>query len=276
MQNLYPLFERNRILKKELMWSLRDYSFTHIQLEYQTYADGIIKGCEIEVREKELVVGKGIVKYDGFIYLITEEMRIAYEPTEQLEILKMKMEVDKRSEDFIAYRITLFLDNNPVKKEGELEVCRFKLRCGSRLRSQYKDFEDMATDFDTVNVIEADWGGVSGKTISPSVTGYFAENVLAESGSLPEDVSFAYLCLNQREAVSRKVLEHYINTRLGTKEEYSEKYRSHRGEEKSNTGNCLKDNRKVFEQMVQIINDIRSNRHKGMEIQTKRRQIVVE
>ena len=49
MQNLYPLFERNRILKKELMWSLRDYSFTHIQLEYQAYADGMIKGCDLEV-----------------------------------------------------------------------------------------------------------------------------------------------------------------------------------------------------------------------------------
>ena len=61
MQNLYPLFERNRILKKELMWSLRDYSFTHIQLEYQAYADGMIKGCDLEVRGNELVVGKGIV-----------------------------------------------------------------------------------------------------------------------------------------------------------------------------------------------------------------------
>ena len=26
MQNLYPLFERNRVLKKELLWALRDCS----------------------------------------------------------------------------------------------------------------------------------------------------------------------------------------------------------------------------------------------------------
>lgn len=34
MQNLYPLFERNRILKKELLWSLRDYAFGQLRLEY--------------------------------------------------------------------------------------------------------------------------------------------------------------------------------------------------------------------------------------------------
>ncbi len=49
MQNLYPLFEQNRILKKELLWSLRDYSFSHIQLEYQEYGQGIIQGCGIRV-----------------------------------------------------------------------------------------------------------------------------------------------------------------------------------------------------------------------------------
>ena len=50
MQNLYPLFERNRILKKELLWSLRDYSFSQIQLEYQEYGQGIIQGCLVNDR----------------------------------------------------------------------------------------------------------------------------------------------------------------------------------------------------------------------------------
>ena len=40
MQNLYPLFERNRVLKKELLWALRDYSFGQLQLKYADYGDG--------------------------------------------------------------------------------------------------------------------------------------------------------------------------------------------------------------------------------------------
>lgn len=214
MENLYPLFERNRILKKELLWSLRDYSFAHMQLEYQAYGEGIVSGCELEVRDKELVVGKGIIKYNGFIYLITEEMRVPYEPTQQLAILKMKMIVDDRSEDFISYRVELLMDDNPVKEQDELEVCRFKLRHGSILRSQYKDFEDMITEFDTVDVTEADWAGLGGKALSPTITGYFAKLLLEESGSQAEDISFAYLCIDRSDAVPIKIVKHYVDKRL--------------------------------------------------------------
>lgn len=275
MENLYPLFERNRILKKELMWSLRDYSFHHIQMEYQSYADGIIKGCKIEVREKELAVGKGLIKHGGFIYLVTEEMTIPYEPTEQLEILKMRMETDNRSEDFIAYRMTLFLDHEPSKKENELELCRFKLRKGSRLRNEYKNFADMATDFDTVNVIGADWSGLSERTLSPAVTGLFAKTVLAETGSLPEDISFAYLCLNQPEAVSRTVLEHYINNRLAGRTEYEEEPLTHRAESAYNADG-LERNMELFERMVWILKDIQQNRRKDTGGGKKRKQILVD
>lgn len=75
MQNLYPLFERKRILKKELLWSLRDYSFAHFRLEYQEYGQGLLQGCGVAVQGGELVVGPGMIKYGDFICLVTEEER---------------------------------------------------------------------------------------------------------------------------------------------------------------------------------------------------------
>lgn len=107
MQNLYPLFERNRILKKELLWSLRDYSFSHVQLEYLEYGQGIIRGCDIKVQGEELVVGPGMIKYGQFICLMMEEQRIHYEPSDQIQYLKIKITVDRRSADYIAYQIDL-------------------------------------------------------------------------------------------------------------------------------------------------------------------------
>lgn len=41
------LFERNRILKKELLWALRDYSFAQARLDNEEYADGMLRGCEV-------------------------------------------------------------------------------------------------------------------------------------------------------------------------------------------------------------------------------------
>lgn len=83
MQNIYPLFEQNRILKKGLLWSLRDYSFAHVQLEYQEYGQGIIRGCEVVVNGSGLTVKPGIIKYGRFICLMMEEETISYQPDEK-------------------------------------------------------------------------------------------------------------------------------------------------------------------------------------------------
>lgn len=42
MEHIYPAFECGRIMKKELLWALRDYSYSALQLQYADYPDGII------------------------------------------------------------------------------------------------------------------------------------------------------------------------------------------------------------------------------------------
>lgn len=62
MQIIYPMFERNRILKKEQISAIRDYAFAQLQLEYQEYEDGILLSCKLEVQNGEVVVGPGLIK----------------------------------------------------------------------------------------------------------------------------------------------------------------------------------------------------------------------
>ena len=216
MQNLYPLFERNRILKKELLWSLRDYSFAHIQLEYQEYDQGILRGYEIKVMENDLVIGPGIFKYGEFVCLQTEEERVPYTPKEQLQYLRIKVEVDSSSQDYIAYKMGYYLTTDEKKEENEFELCRFHLRSGARLRDQYRDFGDMETEYDTVSLIHSEWGGMGGKTLSPTIVKYFARIVLESENSQLEDRSFAYLCLTQPGGIPVHVLASYVNKRSGT------------------------------------------------------------
>ena len=90
MQNLYPLFERNRILKKELLWALRDYSFSHVGLEYQRYGEGILQGCDIRIEGREIVVEPGMIKYGDYVFLLTEAERISYFASERTMVLKMR------------------------------------------------------------------------------------------------------------------------------------------------------------------------------------------
>lgn len=219
MQNLYPLFERNRILKKELLWSLRDYSFAHIGLEYQEYGQGLLQGCKIAVQDGELVVSPGIVKYGSFICLVSEEERISFAPDTHPQFLKMKVEKDVSSQDYTIYRMELLLGAVEARGENEFELCRFHLKPGAQLRDKYTGFFDMETEYDTINLLHASWSGLNGETLAPTVSRIFARAILASENILPEDRSFAYLCLNQPGAVPLVILEDYTGYKTGDRME---------------------------------------------------------
>lgn len=269
MQNIYPLFKSNSILRKEHLWSLRDYSFNHLRLEYRSHGDGILAGCEPSVRGEEIVIGEGLIKHGGFIRLVAEEMTVPYTPTGELAVLKLRMSEDRQSGDSVRYRVEPFLDGDTEKKGNELEVCRFKLRHGSRLRDRYQDFGDMVTEYDTVDVTEADWGAPGGRTLPPAVTGYFAQLVLEEDGSMPEDISFAYLCLCLPGAVPERVLEHYIRGRLsGMGVAWGGAGTAAEGGGETRPGN-----RRLFDGLARILEGIRGNRVRGQERKGDRHRI---
>ncbi len=53
-RNIYPLFERKHLLKKEMLDNLRDYPREIFNMLYQDYSDGILSGCRLEVRGESL------------------------------------------------------------------------------------------------------------------------------------------------------------------------------------------------------------------------------
>lgn len=211
MQGSYPLFKENRILKKEALSAIRDYSYDQMRLSYQDYGSGILSGCQISVEGNELAVSPGILKYQDRILLLSETERIPYTATDCVQYFKAQIEVNHSSPEFITCQVTFFLDPAEKCAENQIELCRFHLRKGALLREQYKDFFDLETEYDTINLIYATWGGRGGRTISPVITDLFAKEILQAPGKRAEDVSFAYTCLNQPTAAARFMLSHYVN-----------------------------------------------------------------
>lgn len=255
MQNIYPVFERNRILKTELLWAVRDYAFTHIQLEYQDYGEGILRGCQISVGGGHLSVGTGIIKIGSFVCLMMEEESIAYGPAEQTQYLKLCVHADK-TPDCTVYNAQLKLDKIEEKKENEFELCRFHLHPGASLRQNYTGFSDMGTEYDTINVIHADWGGLGGRAISPTVTRSFARAILAKEGSRPEDQMLACLCLSQPGAVPIELLSACLSRRM-------------------DRGEPLTDNLGRYQAMCSIIGEAGGARNEA-EKKKERRMILVD
>lgn len=217
MEHIYPAFERGRIMKKELLWALRDYSYFALQLQYPDYPDGIISGCRIGVEENILSIGPGIIKCNGFLFLMDGKEQVAYTSSNQYVSLKFRLVRREELPDYTRYITEYALDKDMECSPSELEICRFKLREGARLRINYKDFFDIQTEYDTVNLADAAWAARDGNTLSKYITDYFAERVLECDRAQEGDVEFARMLLQSRDAVPRMILDDYIGRKTGNR-----------------------------------------------------------
>ncbi len=261
MEHIYPAFERGRIMKKELLWALRDYSYSALQLQYQEYSDGIISGCRIQVRDDALYIGSGIIKCQGFIFLLTGEEQVRYAPADQYISLKFRLLKIENLPDYTKYETEFVLDENLERTQNEIELCRFKLKEGARLRTEYKDFYDIQTEFDTVNLADATWSAQRGQALSKEVTDYFAGKVLECGNAEDKDIQFAYFLLQSKEAVSYKILNDYITRKT------SDVKRS-----------TVSSGQEIFWKLEEILKDIRNGRgaYRTERINRDNRMIIMD
>ncbi len=212
MENRYPLFAGGRILKKEALWDLRDYAYESWQLYYADYTDGVIKGCRIRVEDTDIVVGKGIIKCGSLIYLLQEEARVPFTAENRLMILKAEFEEKTGNPDYMVYDVNFFLDDNVELRKKQIEFCRFHLRTGSMLRDTYKNFYDMKTEYDTVNLLHATMAGRGQARLHPNVLLNFAKEMQVCGTKNAEDLAFCFHVLQNEGEVERKVLNAYLQS----------------------------------------------------------------
>ena len=213
MENRYPLFAGGRILKKESLWNLRDYAYGGWQLQYADYTDGVIKGCRVRVEGMNLVVGKGMMKYGDFIFLMEEEALIPFAAENRTTVLKATFEIKREHADYLAYEVRFFLDYELGRKENQIELCRFHLREGSVLRDSYKDFADMGTEYDTVNLLYSTVAGRGRERLHPEVLLRFAEEMQSHEGKEDADRAFCYELLNSVGEVETALVTAYLEDR---------------------------------------------------------------
>lgn len=208
------MFAGRRILKKESLWDIRDYTYAGWQLYYAEYTDGLLKGCDIRAEDGRLVIGKGMLKFHDFIYLLMEEEEVTYQPKNRWQVLKAEFLEDDTNLDYKAYRVRFFLDEELELGENQMEMCRFYLREGSALRDSYKNFADMSTEYDTVNLICATVAGMGEKTLHPVVVKQFGEELWNMEEKDQFDFGFCSLVWNTQGRVERKVIAAYLSNKM--------------------------------------------------------------
>lgn len=241
MEIRVPMFAGRRILKKESLWDIRDYTYAGWQLYYADHTDGLLKGCDIRAEDGQLVIGKGMLKFHDFIYLMIEEERVEYQPKDRWQVLKAEFSEDEANLDYKAYRVKFFLDEERELAENQIEMCRFYLRDGSALRDSYKNFADMSTEYDTVNLIYATVAGVGEKTLHPAVVRQFGEEIWNMEEKDQFDFEFCNLVWNIQGRVERKVIAMYLGCKM---------------KKAAVTQIMLYDNQEIYEKMENVVDNM--------------------
>lgn len=220
-KNIYPLFESKRILKKEMLENLRDYPRALFQIRCQDYSDGILWGCRLAAEEKAVRIEPGVLLWRNMPYLLEEPFRIPHEPSGRTAYLKIHFFDGSSGNGQYEYRSQIRISEEEPEEGYEIELARFKLQPGARLRDNYTDFFDYCTEFDTLNRIHAPYASPERRSIWPQALQCFASSMMEYSIQDAWDQAFCLNCLQLTEAMPYRLVKSYLDVRMGQKSDYS-------------------------------------------------------
>ncbi len=213
-ENKYPLFNSGRLLKIEMLEELRDFPREFFDAQFKGYSDGIISGCDLEIFDNYIKISKGIIKYHDVIYILQEDNELEYTCNNKLTILKVKFLPEMQDSDFKINSTEISLTEELNLEENEIEICRFKLRNGAKLRSNHTDFIDLGTEYDTVNTIHAPYAAYGESSLNPEILRRFGRELLECNLNEPWDISFAMMCVQSKDAIQKEIIKSYLAYKL--------------------------------------------------------------
>lgn len=220
VKQVFPLFEEGRILKKDSLDMIRDYAPGFASLLFMEYGSGVVAGFHIRQDGGDIIVGPGILKDGASFLCMKNEVPLDFGMYGQPVRIALKREGASAGCDYKEERYSLFL--GPVKEPGggEYELGRFCLEKGARLRGigDYKDFQDLTTQFNTVDMTRVEYACENGSTLAPFILRLYGKGVLASPKAEPLDLSFAVACLNGPRMPVQLIRE-YLCTREGRADE---------------------------------------------------------
>lgn len=210
-----PVFERGNILTQEMLDAMKSYAVDAICLSYDGYSDGVIRGCEITTTESVLTIHRGLIYYKGNVCFLTEELQLSYEPTDQLNAVKLVFGELSKEQSFVRMEMYAEITNRLQKDASSIELARFRLQPGAILRTNHRNLQDYETEYDTLSCIEAEYSAYGEASLCPELLWQFAKE--ADGCDICNGIDMAFLLQiwNMKgETLNRKVIERYVSARL--------------------------------------------------------------
>lgn len=253
-----PLFTSGNILTQEMLEAMKDYSIGFGELTYNGYSDGILRGCKVTTTQDLIILNRGILIKDEKVFFITEPISIPYRPTNEWLIFKVSFQGEVKTESFITRDIEVKLSSESELQENEIEICRFKLQQGARLRYEYQSFDDRATEFDTIHEIHAKWAAYEKSSITPIILNAYAKEAMKSRNLEAYDIAFCQQIFNSNgQSLNRDGIVFYLMTKL------DKPYKAYNNEE-------------IYEGLKDALKKIKGKRVERSVRETGNRRIIVD
>lgn len=214
-QTCEPLFEKHTVLRaKALNDTLRGALETVNQI-YADYSDGIVKELEMEQQMDYLVIKSGMLLYRGRLYYLEKEISLKLPQNNTKQIVKIRFLEMQNMDGIKKYSTDVYMDENEVARNDELELCRFQYQVGAKLRNDYTSFKDMSAGYNIINVLNAQYAAPGGSTISTLITKRFSDEMLEKNLTDAFDISFCLEC-QRMQPISKKVILSYLSHKSGS------------------------------------------------------------
>lgn len=253
-----PVFKSGNILTHEMLEVLADYAINAEELKYAGYSDGVIKGCSITTSSGSILVDKGIVMVKSKLFYLQKEVVVPVLASNDLQLLVIRATEEEESFDFIEREVKVLLVPEANLLPKDIELCRFRLQAGAELRSKYRDYQDLSTEYDTVCVKYAKWSAYEKESISPIILKKFREEALACNIKDAEDKEFLMrIAATTGSTLNASEINMYLSWRL-------------------NQPYIYRSNEEMYKDLLEVLRLIKGQRASSVERRTERRRMIVD
>lgn len=206
-------FRSHTVLKADMLSLSCKAPMEYLELQYSGWADGVLCGAQIIVGDNELTVQPGIILYQGNLFRMTESTQIPYEANGRNMKLQLHFGECRETEAGKFYEADLSITEETERRAGDMELVRFCLQEGAKLRDQFKNFEDIGTQFNTLNYIHAECAGYKEPALSLVVLSEYVKEASKCAGTDAVDFAFFMECYRGQN-VSRASVRLYLQQKL--------------------------------------------------------------
>ena len=210
-----PRFESGNILSREMLEALNFNCLSERRMNYFGYSDGIVKGLSVTASAEYVTVGKGCYLFDREVQYVMEDVKVPYAYGNEMKLLVLRTGDKEVSRQFETREAEIKLIGKDERILTDIEICRFSIQNGARLRDYARNLSDMSTYYDTICVCHAQWAAYENPSAAYPVLLQFAKELaMCKNLTTEDNLIIGQILELKGESLSKQCIEAYVSHKL--------------------------------------------------------------